>query len=202
MVFGVFAGESLRRRFTTDHNRSFAQSCLQFHIDESPWPIQLELHPKQINSIYGHNDLTVGWRPWGWCLLTRVSTRVEWRSAIAHWWDPDFWCILDPWSLPPPALPILPSGRPHQQLHHEESAVWSCKLHKYLQWYDSLSAHSFVHSLKIYETHTSRQAQQFPHWMWSSLSQTEWVEEDWQESWLWLRWLEFGSGITETQNYA
>lgn len=56
---------------------------------------------------------------------------------------------------------------------------------------------SFFFLVQIHEKHTNHQAQQFLHWMWSSLSRTEWAEEDWQESFLWLRWLEFGSVITK-----
>ncbi len=75
--------------------------------------------------MYGFNDLTVGWRPWGWCQLTRVWTQAEWRSASAHWWDPNFGCILGLWSPPPPGLPSLPSGPPHHRLYHGESSIWS-----------------------------------------------------------------------------
>ncbi len=69
--------------------------------------------------MYGFNDLTVGWRPWGWCQQTRVWTQGEWHSASAHCLDPNFGCILGLWSPPPPGLPSLPSGPPHHRLYHE-----------------------------------------------------------------------------------
>lgn len=61
----------------------------------------------------------------------------------------------------------------------------------------SLESRSSFFLVQLHEKHTNHQAQQLLHWMWSSLSQTEWAEEDWQESFLWLRWLEFGSVITK-----
>ncbi len=84
--------------------------------------------------MYGFNDLTVGWRPWGWCQLTRVWTQAEWRSASAHCWDPNFGCILGLWSPPPPGLPSLPSGLPHHRLYHEESSIWSYRRKDYSWW--------------------------------------------------------------------
>ncbi len=85
--------------------------------------------------MYGFNDLTVGWRPWGWLpadegLDTSRMTFSK-RSLFGIQISDVFWVFGH---LHHQGFHRCPQGPPHHRLYHEESSIWSYRRKDYSWW--------------------------------------------------------------------